>query len=151
MSKQFSFIRNAARIYSFFSQDKSGQLRGNLHSPSYLHKMETGEDTRQRASQTPRPRLLHPSQCQQPPSPINQEAASIHHPSIIHPSIIHPSLFPVHTHPDVTFPIPFSSPTYALLLLWVCSLLGALGFPFRASRCKFESSPRSPCSRCNPW
>lgn len=37
-----------------FSQDKSGQLQGNLHSPSYLHKVEVGEkDMRQRASKHP--------------------------------------------------------------------------------------------------
>jgi len=37
-----------------FSQDKSGQLQGNLPSSSYLHKMEAGEeDTRQSASKRP--------------------------------------------------------------------------------------------------
>lgn len=94
-----------------------------------------------------------------PAPPLPASAASIAHkpggsthPSIrpsMHPSI-HPLLPPIHTHPEVTFPIPFSSPTYVLLLLWVCSLLGALRFPFQASRCKFESSPCSPSLCCYP-
>lgn len=81
-----------------FSQDKSGQLQGNLHSPSYLHKMEAGEeDMRQRASK-------HPPVPAPPPS---VSAVSITHKSggSIHPHICSPhiqslpskSFFPLQT------------------------------------------------------
>lgn len=93
LSKQFSFIRNAAHIYSFFSQDKSGQLQGNLHSPSYLHKMETG---RTRGRKHPK----RPARaCSTPPSISNlhhrKSGGSIH--PCIHPCM-HPSLAPSHSH-----------------------------------------------------
>lgn len=69
-----------------FSQDKSRQFQGNLHSPSYLHKMEAGEeDTRQRASKHSAP---------VPAPPPSTSAVSIAHKSggSIHPHICSPHI-----------------------------------------------------------
>lgn len=73
-----------------FSQDKSGQLQGNPHSPSYRHNIEAGKkDVRQRASK-------HPS---------SACSTSLGVVSIAHPF---PHLLP--TRPRFAFQIPFPPP-----------------------------------------